>query len=442
VQRLAVPGLAPRAALAATLGMTLAMMTAAVGCRGEGDKAGARRAAAAWQATCGPALARLRSLPPEQRAGAVLDACPVCELGPIRIDRRGLKRGPTYLPELEAAMHSCGGFCSQVARKDFMRGIHHQADEGRSSPRPWRKLAEDCPVELGARDDSRNFVGATWFLLERIARAAGRELPAQLGEAAPFPLPAVAEGGRGPLLPSVPAALAAPLVVPGRLAVTVLAEQAMVGRLPWARLAAAGIAVDGDYPGQRADQLAPALAEARRLLASLPDGPAADLPITLAAPAGLPARRLAEVLGQLGAPARLAVAPDSALPEYAPPMALPQRLVGGEAAAAAPAASSAVTLVVGDSTAAATAAATLATAAVQLQLGADTTVAQVVELLARLPAGVVVRLAAPPPGSAPAAVPGSAPAAVPGNAPAAVPGSAPAAAPGSAPAAVPASPPR
>lgn len=395
---------AARGAAIAALGI------AALGSAGCRDRDGKRQEAAApavaWTASCGPALQGLANVPAAQRVAAVLAACPVCAAGPLLRDRRGLQRTPTYLTEVGAAMEACGGFCNRLAGNDFLRGLQHQADEDEVSSRPWRALAEACPVELGERESSRNFIGATWFLLERIAIAAGRELAAPLAAAAPFPLPAVSERGRGLLLP--PAPVPPPsggrvvLVLPGRLAVTVLGEITLVGRLPWGRLTAAGVEVDGDYPGERAEEqpdgktdgkpdgLTAALA-AQQLLASLRGGPADDAPVTLLAPLGLPAQRVADVLRRLDRPARLAVLPASTLPEYEPPMALPPKLhrPDGEATDAQ--------LALGDEEGLAAAAKLLAGDKLTLVAGKDDTVAQLALALAHLPGGVAVQLVAAPP---------------------------------------------
>jgi hypothetical protein len=306
---------------------------------GEAAAPGERTAKAVgdWKPSCEKTLAGLAALAPERRAEAILAGCPVCETAPILLPREGMKRTATYLSELDAAVQSCGGFCGKLARTDFLRLMQHQLDAREPSARPWRKLAEACPAELGWRDNSRGFVGATWFLLERVARTAGPELAAQLAAAkAPIPLPAVAAEGKGLALPA-PAGGAR--VVPGRLVVTVLAEGVMVGRLPWARLAAAGVIVDGDYPGptMKDDEGVAALAAAEVALqeAAVVVVEAAGAPVTILAPRALPARRVAEVLRRLGRPARLAVQAPTKLPEYELVMALPATLAATPAEGAA-----------------------------------------------------------------------------------------------------------
>ncbi len=409
-----------------TLALTVAL-TALAGCKGGAERSsdskgsasaagsgdGPSRAATAtaaaepsrWAASCDAALRKLPALEPQQRVAAIVAGCPVCEMAPILVERRDLKRSATYLQELDAAVQSCGGFCQKLARTDFLRLVQHQSDARAVSAKPWRQLAEQCQLELGWRPESRGFLGATWFLLERIAAAAGPRLGEAFGlaEGAPFPLPAVAAEGRGLGLPDAPAA--ARLVQPGRLVVSALAEGAMVGRLPWAKLTSGGVQVDGDYPGPRAAELGAALRAAEAALAVAPIAPEppsaksaaaassaapATAPVTLIAPLGLPALRLAEVVRQLGRPARLAVLPASSLPEYQPPMALPALLIASPAAGA-------TRLALADSAAlSAWSSAALAgkAAPIALAVGAEATVEELAAALAALHAAPSIALVA------------------------------------------------
>lgn len=360
--------------------LALASAALALGaCKGKPTKP-----AGDWRPSCERTLAGLAKVAPELRAKAILEGCPVCDPGPLLLEREGLKRTAEYTVELDAAVQACGGYCTKLARTDFLRMIQHQLDTKEPSARPWRQLAEACPAELGWRENSRGFTGATWFLLERTAKLAGAELAAQLaaaGEHASFPLPPVAPEGRGLGLPAPPSG---PRALPGRLVITALAEGAMVGRLPWARLAAAGVIVDGEYPGATAKdgELVAALAAAEvalqeaAVVASGGAGAAFDASsITLAAPVALPARRLVEILRQIKRPARLAVRAPTGLPEYALAMTLPPALVAEPIAGAAELSISdlaALTAAAGQS------------APLTLRLAAETTVDELATALAKL----------------------------------------------------------
>lgn len=392
-------------------GLALISAALALGACKDKDASGTRtKPAGDWRPSCERALAGLDEVAPELRAKAILEGCPVCDPGPLLLEREGLKRTAEYTPELDAAVQRCGGYCTKLARTDFLRMIQHQLDTKEPSARPWRQLAEACPAELGWRDASRGFAGATWFLLERTAKIAGAELAAPMAAAAnaSFPLPPVAPEGRGVGLPS-PASGARAL--PGRLVLTVLAEGAMVGRLPWARLAAAGVIVDGDYPGAAAkdDELVAALAAAEvtlqeaAVVASGVGGAAGAAAldassITLAAPVALPARRLVEILRQIKRPARLAVRAPTGLPEYALAMTLPPSLVAAPIAGAAELAL--------DDTAALTAASGKS-APITLRLAAESTVDELAAALATLGAAPTVALLTPAPNPTPTPPPPS-----------------------------------
>lgn len=483
-------GRAARTSAAATA-MALAALGAACKARSAPPAASAGDAAPAvasgdgarpLSAACASALSGLGVLAAGDRVAELVRACAPCDTAPILLERRGMKRTISYLADLNAAVAACGGFCTKRARTEFGRHVQAQLDSGEPSARPWRELAAACPEALGWREDSRGYVGATWFLLERIAQAAEREQPGprSVAEKAPFPLPAVASEGRGLELPSAPSAREA-MKLPGRLVITVLAADVLVGRLPWAALSRSGVAVDGAYPGvslaQSQGTLRGALETAEAQLASAPIAPqlqalpsaappvvspatsagasagtsagpspspspgasakpstttsttstttsttasgappsatvedlphlaappashgAVEVPLpSLAAPYGLPARRLVEVLTQLGRPARLLVQPPSPLPEYAPPQALAPILTTVGLANARP-------LALADTAALDDAAADPQGPAVPLvlQLGAETTVEEVALAVAKLHRHPILGLAmAPAAGSAP-----------------------------------------
>jgi hypothetical protein len=274
-----------------------------------------------WRTACLSALASLEQVEPAARVARIFAACPVCDLAPILRDLRANPPTAPWLPDLDASVAACGGYCGRDARSEFLSYVRHQLELGEPGPTPWRKLGEACPRELGLRDDTRGFVGATWFILQRLGVALGgatsdATLPAPWPTVT-FPLPAMAVQGGVEL----PEAAGAPRLPPGRLAVTVFAEQTWVGHLPWGRLTSTGVIVEGTYPGAPAKALSVSLARAAASAAAFLV-PLPNEPVALLAPYGLPATRLVEVLRALSAPARLAVRSELALPDYAPPMVL------------------------------------------------------------------------------------------------------------------------
>lgn len=112
---------------------------------------------------CASAMAGLDGVPAERRVAELLRACAPCDTAPILLERRGMKRTVSYLADLDAAVASCGGFCTKLARLEFGRNVQAQLDSGEPSARPWRDLATACPEAIGLREDSRGYLGATWY---------------------------------------------------------------------------------------------------------------------------------------------------------------------------------------------------------------------------------------------------------------------------------------
>lgn len=279
------------------------------------DKPAAREGA--WAARCAAAITELDELPAHERPAALLSACPVCDVQTIA--KKPFDGSATWLEQLDAAITSCGGYCKPMARKEFLQYIKRDLDLGTVGSRAWRKLGEACPTELGVRPETRAYVGATWFALERVARGMAQRLPdaarSGLWAQATFPLPALPPEGHGLALPEAPKVLDAPLIPPGRFALTVLTTQTHVTRLPWAKLAAGRIEIDGFFPGDPVPDLSTVAAEVT-----------AENPAALFAPKLMPAAHLVPALSRLDRPARLAVAGAPLLVDYAPPMVLPALL--------------------------------------------------------------------------------------------------------------------
>lgn len=271
----------------------------------------------AWAARCAAAITELDELPAHERPAALLSACPVCEVETIA--KKPFDGSASWLEHLDAAITSCDGYCKPTARKEFLQHIKHDLDSGAVGARAWRKLGEACTAELDVRPDTRAYVGATWFALERVARGMAKRLPdaarSGLWAQATFPLSALPPEGNGLELAPVPSALGVTPVPPGRFAVTVLASQTLVARLPWAKLAAGRIEIDGFYPGDPIADLSTVSTEVT-----------AENPAALFAPRRMPAANLVSALASLDRPARLAVATAPLLVDYAPPMVLPALL--------------------------------------------------------------------------------------------------------------------
>jgi hypothetical protein len=347
-------------------------------------------------AACAAAVTGLAAAAPQTRVTALVTACATPALRPLRIDLRTTRRTATWLAELDAAVRGCGGFCSRLARTEFLRNVQHQLDTGEPSATPWRVLAEACPVELGLTEETRGFINATWFTLQcmrkDLVRMLSPALATELWDHTVFPLPAVAAQGRGLELPPAPDQ---PLELPGRRAVTVLATELWIGTLPWAQLTQAGMVVDGDYPGTvsargtragvtadvQAGSEQPRTERRRRIEAA----GGSDTPLTLLAPRGLPASRIATALQTVAEPARLAVLATASLPDYEPPMALRPLLTSHSIPGAR-------MITVGDANALAAAVAAIAEtgsasggpAPLTVVTGADATVADLATVIATL----------------------------------------------------------
>ena len=232
---------------------------------------------------CRATAARVPSLPPTQRAPALLKDCQPCgDWGPLLAWNTQLTDGGPTRTAIERAMFACKAFCEPNAKQRFFGTL--DAARGQPTRTPWRLLGEICKAEVSAVPDTR-FMGAPYFALDRIARAL-RD-PALL-DAIELPLPAVSITGVGIELPSSP--LTAPEAGPAAL--TIDANQILLGALPVAKLSATGLAVSGDYPGTPIDP--------RALAAALAKPALAGHPVALLAPSGLAVTRLIDVIAAAG----------------------------------------------------------------------------------------------------------------------------------------------
>ena len=193
---------------------------------------------------------------------------------------------PPPLPgpdEVLAVLDACGATCRGSARTEVAE-LLRAAQAGRAPATAWRTIAKDCPGALRVDGRSERFARGTWYALDRIAAALGRDVDAE------FPLPPYSAASTALAVPR-----AANVAPPPRRHVTIGETTVHGGLLPRVALRAAGPTVVGDdYPGAPLDDAA---------LAAL------DEPVVLIAPRGLAAARVLEVAARLRHPPRLAATP-------------------------------------------------------------------------------------------------------------------------------------
>jgi hypothetical protein len=277
------------------------LVAALAGCRSKEPPAAAPPAAPAedagaapaadWAARCEAALAAAPQQQPVRRVQAILDGCRPCgDWTPLlRWNVLPADGGPKSA-QIEAAMDACRAYCKPEAKAAFLGTL--DASRGKHAPRPWRVLGETCGEAVSARGGTR-YMSAPYFALDRIARAAAaHEKLGPLLAAIELPLPPLSSTGGAFVLP------AAPAIAPdaGPVHVTVSTTEITVGKLPRARLGAAGVTVEAGevlYPGA---PVAPrGLAAALDQLAAGPDAR-----IAVIAPKAMAARRLIDVIAAAG----------------------------------------------------------------------------------------------------------------------------------------------
>ncbi len=270
-----------------------------IACKGNSEPApgagSARPAVAIDWSRCEKALAKAAAAPLAARPQLVLDGCQVCggDWAPLLQWNIEPAAGGPKREQIEQRMVACNAFCTGDSKLKFMAGVDKARGQGVDTP--WRRLADTCKDKVDASADHR-FTSAPYFALDRIARAVaghGGAIADKLA-ALELPLPALTVSGAGVVLPDVDVVSAKT----GVLAITVLGEAIHVGRLPRARLGAAGIAVElpaPGYPGDAValDQLAATLTE---LLAGDP-----TQSITLLAPHAMPAQNVVPIVAAASA---------------------------------------------------------------------------------------------------------------------------------------------
>lgn len=228
---------------------------------------------------CFDALDKLATTPTNARPKLLLDSCHVC--GDWKVLLAWNQEGTT--PEsLQATMESCGAFCSGDAKMKFIAAANKA--KGTSNDMPWRKLADACGDKVDASTDHR-FMSAPYFALDRIGRAVGKTPSVEL------PLPPLSVAGTGIVLPDLDEGVS-PKV--GTFHISFIGEQIFIGKLPRAKLAAKGLDVANDYPGEQV-----ALADLPNALKKLVGGDPTESLILLA-PHAMPAENLVPVIQAAG----------------------------------------------------------------------------------------------------------------------------------------------
>ncbi len=270
-----------------------------------------------WTAACAKALQAAARQTPVRRLGLVIAQCQPCGHWQPLLDwnKPATEGGPTTAA-IEEAMLGCQAYCSPDAKQRFTGTL--DAARGKTANKPWRILGETCGDAVSAVPDPR-FASAPYFALDRIARAtAAVPALAPLASAFELPLPALSSTGAGFELPE--AAVMKP--DPGRYHVTVSQGELHVGELPRAKLGAAGVTVEHGvvpYPGARVTD--------KLLGAALTKLAPGDAPITLIAPAGMPAMRVVDaIVAGGGRPLVLAVAASGGPPGWTLPGIVPVSL--------------------------------------------------------------------------------------------------------------------
>ncbi|MBA3394787.1 MAG: hypothetical protein H0T89_19225 [Deltaproteobacteria bacterium] len=250
----------------------------------------AQSVATDWTAACAKALQAAARQTPVRRLGLVIAQCQPCgDWQPLLDWNTPAAEGGPTTAAIEKAMLGCQAYCSADAKQRFTGTL--DGARGKAANKPWRILAETCGHAVsavpGARFDAR-FASAPYFALDRIARAtAAVPALAPLASALELPLPALSSTGAGFELPE--AAVMKP--DPGRYHITVSQGELHVGELPRARLGPAGVVVEHGavpYPGARVTE--------KLLAAALNKLAPGDAAITLIAPAGMPAARVADAI--------------------------------------------------------------------------------------------------------------------------------------------------
>ncbi len=273
-------------------------------------------------AACDAAIKQAASEPDHARIGTLIAGCQVCGDWKPLLEWNTLHEngGPTR-QAIQDRMQACDAFCDPSTKQRFLGTL--DAARGSPSRAPWRLLGEGCREKLSAVPDPR-YMSAPFLALDRI----GRKVTEHGGESATalpaieLTLPAITFTSIGVQLPTTKAQGGLESVP--AIAVTVLGDQILVGKVPRAHLGKDGVTVDlgtPPYPG-----VAAAPKDLGAALAKLGD-PSSG--VTLLAPTATLAQRLADVIAAAPAGTSFAlavIAPDSPI-GWAIPAALAVTLV-------------------------------------------------------------------------------------------------------------------
>ena len=268
-------------------------------------------------AACDAAIKQAASAPDYARIGTLIAGCQVCgDWKPLLEWNKPHEDGGPTRQAIQDRMQACDAFCDPSTKQRFLGTL--DAARGSPSRAPWRLLGEGCRDKLSAVPDPR-YMSAPYLALDRI----GRKVSEHGGDSATalpaieLTLPAITFTSIGVQLPSPKAQ--ALKTVPA-IAITVLGDQLLVGKIPRAHLGKDGVTVDLGtplYPGTvtATKDLGAAIAK----VGDVSGG------IALLAPTATLAHKLADVIAAAPADAQFAlavIAPDSPI-GWAIPAALP-----------------------------------------------------------------------------------------------------------------------
>ncbi|MGE0870587.1 MAG: hypothetical protein AB7P03_18625 [Kofleriaceae bacterium] len=277
------------------LAIGLAICACAIACKGN-DRGNSRQGSAqpdhpaamgdaGARIDCAAALTAAAAAAPAHRAKTLIEGCKPCgDWAPLLGWNKLSTDGGPSRTAIESTMLACNAYCNVNAKMRFLGALDRK--RGEDSRLPWRILGDQCERQVSAVPDSR-YMSAPYFALDRIARYVAAGPGAAQLAGLEIPLPAVSISGAGLELPESTATR--PTASAGGITVTM--SEVRAGKLPIAKLSVDGVTVTGDaYPGE-------VIAE-RDLQAALDK---LGNPITLFAPRGMKAARLAALATAAGA---------------------------------------------------------------------------------------------------------------------------------------------
>ncbi|HEY5924893.1 MAG TPA: hypothetical protein VIV11_24600 [Kofleriaceae bacterium] len=273
-----------------------------VGCKGKkkqepaaGSGSGSKVDVKIDWAKCEQAIDKAAGAPLAARPMILIQGCQACgrDWTPLLQWNTDPATGGPKREQIEALLVACDAFCTGDSKQKFVLGVDKVRGQGVNTP--WRQLAKACEAKVNGSPDDR-FMSAPFFALDRIARAVAAKGGATADKLAAIelPLPAVTITGAGVILPDSESVT--PKV--GELQITVLGAEMYIGRMPRAKLTAAGVVAqlgDKGYPGEKVetDKLG---AKLRELV-----GDDKTQTITILAPHAMPAVNVVPVIAAASA---------------------------------------------------------------------------------------------------------------------------------------------